>query len=326
MTPSPPGKKGNSSTAPKKDFKGAKDSLVREASPQISPKNSATAKSIREQKSEHHLEREKAYNELVDQLKLVGGISDDFAKRLAQNWKKLLGVAFLLICGVWLVGAMREGHKRKVATEADQFASAQDFFSSAYLSQNSFEPSTPSPAFATAPSTEDEERKARALRDRLTYIEKSGSGALYNSLSALYLAIVDLEQGNIKQARQGVLAFNIDRYKNLQAPSEKKEKLTLTFIDELATLIYVRTLIADQSGGSEKANLSEARDRLTGLAYGSASVPVEAVVMLYRIADTKEGQEQAVKVAGDLIVARPELREILEAEFSNFGVGLVESS
>lgn len=326
MTASTPGKKGNFSTPSKNSSKGAKNSSKGELSPQIIQKNSTATNSIRDQKSEPGLERDKAYNELVDQLKLVGGMSDDFAERLARNWKKLLGVAFLLICGVWLGGAMREGHKRKQAKEADQFASAQDFFSAAFLSQSSTESSDPSLASTTTPFTQDNERKARALRDRLTLIEKSGSGPVYNTLATLYLAVIDLEQGNFKQARQRVQAYDINHYKGLHTLSEKKEKLSLTFIDELATLIYIRTLIADPPGGPEKANLSEARDRLIGLAYGSPSVCVEAVVTLYRIADTQDEQKQAVKVARDLVASRPELREILAAEFSNFGVGLVESS
>ncbi|MCB0324302.1 MAG: tetratricopeptide repeat protein [Bdellovibrionales bacterium] len=224
----------------------------------------------------------------------------DFARTMAENWQKLLGALVVVLLAVWLYEEFQSAAERRRAEASGRFSALQATFADLEKSEAK-DGDAPSPAVV--------------LQDTITQLSSSDAETVYAQLAPLYSAQAALSQGSLEAARGTLQQFGVADPAAIPAGTTVLEPKQ--FISELAALLYARLLVKDpnverQAAASYAATLAE-RARF---------VNVEALLLLYRIAETEEARASAKEKARELIAARPELATTIQREFASAGASL----
>jgi predicted negative regulator of RcsB-dependent stress response len=233
------------------------------------------------------IEKEASLEELSQRLKILEkDIDPDLGQLLAQNWQRVVSSLALALVLVWMWGSYQATTKQRLHIASDRFQNIQRKFSALYGKE----------ASTTESSKLAEDTKSFVQESNL--LASSEKGSTYAQLSELYSAVSLSKQNNEKEASQILSKF-------LEANKSNEGKVEL--VKELAMLLEVRRKINQQT-----PDLKAIRAELVKILDNSTVIPVEALVILNRLADSNEARTLAKKKAEELIIKRPELSKQIE--------------
>jgi len=251
-----------------------------------------------------HIPSGTTIDELTDRLRHAGGVSDDWANTIAENWKRVLGAGVILILGVWFINEFRGAEVQKQGDASDKFASLQEV----YLT-------TLNPILGDKPEDKEHaERMVQALESNVQLIEKGYSSSVYAKLAELYAASAHLEKGDVEKARAALKKFNLANYEGKTSPVATTPLEPEDMIEELAALINLRSYLDDA-----KADNTNLRARVKSLAYSSRLVTVDALLILAHLSESSAERTEVVDVANSISDVRPEMRNLITREISPLG-------
>lgn len=240
------------------------------------------------------------YEELAEHLREIEGISDDLAELIARNWTKFVGLFFVVILTIWVVGEWRTSEAKRNQELASRFSQAQASLSS-YFSGDK-KPSDLTAAQGT-------------LRD-FTVSAKDG---VYKDLGGLYLAASYLEASNFSDAKDALKKYDVDFYNKFSQPAPISAAFSeKELVRELASLLYARVLLAESKGVASP----ELLNRLKGISFGTEIVNLQALTILARISSDSEAQKTVIDVGRKLLSARPTMADTVRQELSAVGINL----
>lgn len=235
-----------------------------------------------------------------------GQLQDDEIQDLVTaNWPKVVGIVVLAIAGVWIFEAIKSS-KAKISGESSaRYSTVQESFQTVYLNKESAE--------ALANPADTVSRPQTALVESAKSIVDTGNVKIYSNLSEGYLAANDLLQKNPQGAASRIKPLVperlfLERQGFAPARLAKEEDLS----GELSALLYVRALYE-----SEDAQYRSLAERLV---RNSVFIAPETLVFLARTSATTEERTKVQSLGEELGQSRPELREIVRAGLSPFGL------
>lgn len=253
-----------------------------------------------------------AVEELAERLGAIQGVSEDTAEFIARNWQKILGAMTVTVLAVLVFGLYRKNVERREGEASQRFQlAAEGFLGTAKMSD-------PGSNGADANNSGEQVDKLRAARDGFEFLSKSYSDGAYGKLSNLYLAELSKREGKLDLVEDQVKKFSYQQYRSIKEAQSVADVTKSDLFDELAALKFARTLL----DSVEAAKKTEAREYLTGLAYGGKFVNAEALLALFRSAANEDEKKAAFKVADSLLSKRPLLRESVTNTLSAEGIAI----
>jgi len=245
-------------------------------------KNSDSKNSGSERQSTSDLE------ELSERLRGTDGKHGDLSDIIANNWQKLLGSLAVVLLTVALIGEYRSAENRKIGEASLRFEDARSSLDNPDI-----------------------------LREKLRVLTTGHSDSLYGKIAPLYAASADIQTKDFDKARERLAQFDLGIVNGTRSAVLDEEITPEEFVNELASLMYLRMLVAEKK--TEKAKLAEL---IGNLVSGAKFVNLEALIMLFRLANTEEERKNAQAAATELVSSRPTLRETARVELGNLGIGL----
>lgn len=253
---------------------------------------SAEAESTAGDKQHPPIKRGATVEELARRMVSIDGSDDDIARILANNWQNVL---WALVLGAVVIVVFREfqaTRQKKAGEIALRFSEVQGDYQKASEAKVNFEPPP-------------------ALVENLKLLSTSYSDDIYGKFAKLYQAKLSTKMKKFDEAYEALRIFPVASLLSTQKAKSIKEVEINDLVVELAALETLRIALAEG-----KQQLPEIRRQLTGLAYGSRFVTVEALVALNRLADTQAEKDAVGKAANDVIQAREPMRGFYLKELS----------
>lgn len=269
-----------------------------------------------EAKREEASKLDPGLDHLAKNLASNSALTQGAAKSLLENWQNALFVGLFLVIGyvfyeryqVTVRDRAAEG-TQKLENVARQFSDFQKILGAG----EGVQPGQDSQSGANREIPAE-------LRDNTEVVMSTQSDNFVGKSAALYRAVAEMESGHPERAEQYIKKgqFNIPRGVTAPLPDADIKKSQL--IDELASLVEARRLLA------LGAPRNEAFDVLTSLAYAGRFNNVEAVVTLLRITKPEE-RDGAVATAKQFMLSRPDAKEELMNALreDNFDVSVFET-
>ena len=246
------------------------------------------------------------------EAQLGGNLSgdEDLAAMLVQNWQKLVGVIAVVLLIVWLANEYRTAQSRKIGEASQRFQAVQDSFKMDLSLAEAAKPAEPEKEAEKAPDT---------LGQNSTLLQSTFPESVYSKLAPLYESQAAILKADYSKARSKLSGFNTARFisNKTAAPKWQGDISQEDFVDELAALLQIRLSLAE--GNAPRA---ESRESLATFVERAQFSNVQAVQILFRIAETPEDTEKAKTVARTLNAARPELAEGVKTEMDRMGIKL----
>lgn len=227
--------------------------------------------------------QEESASELATRLGEIEGVSDSTAEFLARNWQRFVSFGIFVLIGVFLYDQYQVSQATRFGEASHKFLSVQRMYKTLLAEEG-----------------ELEEDVQRPFRDSVDVLSRSYSGSIYSDLAPLYLELLERRVGATTELSQFISSKT--------GPTIGKK----TLLSELASLLQARKSI-------DSGNLQEGVQKLKALSKSAILVSGEAVLVLLRIASTEEQVEEAKQLAQDLVVRRPELGEMIKAQFAEQG-------
>ncbi|MBP9837734.1 MAG: tetratricopeptide repeat protein [Proteobacteria bacterium] len=255
---------------------------------------------------ENTIKKGSSVDELSERISGLGVVNHDMASFIAHNWQKIvwaIGIAIL----VTIVYYQYLGTQQKRSFDAAQrFESAQNQFKELIASVETKKDDT-------------KDNVLKAINDNVGLIKTTHSDLEYANLAKLYQASAYLQATQYDKVKEALSSFKYERLLNVSSPKTSKEVEKNELTDELAALMFIRTLIAEN-----KTDAKQLKANLTSLLNASKYVTVEAAVLFYRTATTNEDRIEVEKIIKQLTAARVELKGVIENLLSQEDITISE--
>lgn len=242
-------------------------------------------------------------DELARRLREAENVDPDLATIVAENWQKVLGALVCMLLVIWVVEEYNSAQMKKVGEASDKFVLIQETYEAAE-----------EPGELAAEGAEDKNAPT-VVEQNVKALSASSDTPFYSKTAPLYMAKLAFEKGDFEKAKDILSSFNIERILNGTFSSNNTQLQSDTVANELAALLLCRVLISENK-------MDQARQYLTGLAKAGTVTSLEALIALYRIAETSDQKAQAIAVAQEVKTAKPQYLESMDREFSALGVSL----
>ena len=250
--------------------------------------------------------------ELAARLQKVGGFSDKTAHVFAQEWKRVAGTIVIVLLGVIVYNQYREGELRKSEELGSVIAGIQGQYRMLVDTESIAKPEKPEDIEKLAKARESAKAAFEANYSRAKDI---GSGTIGDT-AELYRAELALKQGNVSDAKSMLeKRYGFDKFTAVSKPSPAIRVNGVTLERELASLLYVRVLLADA-----KVDMTTVRERLKAIALSSQLVCGEALVAMARLAQTPDDRVQVANLVKELSMVRPELENAIKEDITKSGI------
>ena len=235
---------------------------------------------------------------LADRLGEVEGISEDTAEFLAENWQRFLGMAMLVIIGLWIFNQFNAAVDKKSGEASAKFSKIQ--------AKNISLLETP------------QEKDAVAIKDTIDVLAKSYSNSPYATLAPLYNARLLISKGEFDQARKQLMAEGAMKFS--KTPEIDDEVLR----NELASLLYAKSYLieADRVSAGSDSLIQTSKKSLTEIAEKAHIVNSEALIALIRLAKGSKEKDEVLSLTESVLEDNPAVRPIIEQEYNKLGVRL----
>lgn len=263
-----------------------------------------------EAKREEASKLDPGLDQLAKNLASNSALTQGAAKSLIENWQNALFVGLFIVIGyvfyeryqVTVRDRAAEG-TQKLENIARQFSDYQKILGAGEGTQTTTTKEIPA-----------------ELRDNTEVVMSTQSDNFVGRSAALYRAVAEMESGHPERAEEFIKKGQFNILRGVKAPLSDADIKKSQLIDELASLVEARRLLA------LGAPRSEAFDVLTSLAYAGRFNNVEAVVTLLRIT-TPEERDGAVATAKQFMLSRPDAKEELMNALreDNFDVSIFET-
>ena len=246
---------------------------------------------------------------------------DDLAQYIEANWQKYVGGLVVLLVGVWLYNQYQTSREKETANASLRFSKLQSSFQDLAGTEAEGAKDKDAPENAAAaekPASEKREDAEQEFKESLSLLRGKYEGSAYSGLADLYAAMREFNEGKFAAARDALASYSPEAYLNdsLNAPDAGSFDIEV-FSRELAALLYLRSEIAE--GKKSRDELFKSAETLISRAR---TIGTEAVVMLFRIAQSEAETERAKQAAELLSKNSPELAEPLRRELSGLGYSM----
>lgn len=241
-----------------------------------------------EAKREEATRLDPGIDQLAKNLAAKSALSQGAAKTLLENWQNVLFLAFLLMLGYLFYDRYQTTVRDRAAEGSQKLENIARQFAD----------------FQKILGAEEGKDLPAELRDNTEVVISTQGESFVGRSAVLYRAVAELEAGHPERAEEFIKKGKFKILQGIKAPLPDIEMKKSDLLDELATLIEARRLLA--IGGTRAAAI----DLLTSLAYGGKFTAIEAIVTLLRVSNLEE-REAAITITKQFIVARPDAKEDL---------------
>ena len=230
-------------------------------------------------------------DQLAERLREAENVDQDLATIVAENWQKVLGLLVCMLLAIWVVEEYKSAKQKKLGEASDKFVLIQESYKSAA------------------------EDNATVIQQNVKALNAEAEAPFYGKTAPLYDAKLLFEKGEFEAAKNVLASFDIEPIIDGKFVANEAKLSSAQISNELAVLLLSRILISEDS-------LDQARKYLIGLSKAGTVTSVEALIILYRIAETTEQKDAALAAVREVRTAKPQYGEALEREFRTLGVSL----
>jgi hypothetical protein len=248
-------------------------------------------------------------DELAERLKAANA-DPTVAALILDNWQRTVGTIAIVVLGFWLYNEYQARQTEQVGELSHRFDEARRSLVTLTIEK---EVTKPDPA---KPEVEEKAKAdlASALKgddDAFDLLKTTGSGTAYSTFAETYRALSSAYQGNTEEALEKLKSFKPEQYFSAAEPTPSQQVHGINVTQEAAALLAARIQAAK--------DVELARKQLSGLALSAQFVNSEALLSLFRLAQTAEQRAAAEAVAHRVIQARPEQLDQIQSDLGQFG-------
>ncbi len=244
-------------------------------------------------------------DELADRLRAANA-DPTIANLILDNWQRTIGTIAIVFLGFWLYNEYQAKQSEQVGELSRRFEEARRS-----LLTLTVERETPAEPAKSEEEKNDLETGIKGADEAFKLVGSQGGGTAYSTFAEIYRSLASAYQNNAYEALADLKKFNLEQYYGATEPSASMPVKGINVTNEVAALLAARlTAAKDQD---------LARKQLSGLSLSAQFVNCEALISLFRLAQTTEQKSQAESIAKKVVLARPEQLDMIQSDLAPFG-------